>query len=271
MSALFGILLLALGFGTPALAATPPLEFGLFPNLTPRVLLETYRPLADFLAARIGRPVALSTAPDFRTFAANTARGDYDLLVTAPHLAWLAQRDAGYRPILRYREPVRGLLVVRSDSPIASPAELAGRQVATADPLAIVVMAMQARLAGVDARFVNAQTHNNAALRVFNRDADAAILGEQPFRQLPDAVRKGLRVIDTTPPLSSQMVLVHPRVAPGEAVAIRRALAEWAETPDGRTFMARGGFGGFAPIAGDDVRAFRPYAAELARRLGGTQ
>ena len=36
------------------------------------------------------------------------------MLLTAPHLAWLARQDAGYQPLLKYAEPVRGLLVVKS-------------------------------------------------------------------------------------------------------------------------------------------------------------
>ncbi len=255
------------------LAGQMPLIFGVFPNLSPKVLVETYRPLADFLQDRLYRHVEIYSAPDFKTFIANTAHGEYDLLLTAPHLAWLARQRAGFRPLLKYAQPVRGMLVVRADSPIQSPVQLHGKRIATADPLAVVTMAMlaQLRVQGLDpgstVQITNAQTHNNAAMRVFNGEADAAILGIQGFSHLPADVKEGLRVIDETPPLSSQVFLTHPRVRDQEALAIRRALLDWAATPEGKAFMERGGFGGFAELDGQELRAVRPYALEVQEKL----
>lgn len=271
----FRLLAVAIFLLLPALtlAGQKPLIFGVFPNLSPKMLIETHRPLADFLQDRLHRHVEIYSAPDFKTFIANTAHGEYDLLLTAPHLAWLARQDAGFRPLLKYAQPVRGVLVVRTDSPIQSPVQLHGKRIATADPLAVVTMAMlaQLRVQGLDpgstVQITSAQTHNNAAMRVFNGAADAAILGAQAYRHLPAEVRAGLRVIDETSPLSSQMFLTHPRVREQEALAIRRALLDWAAAPEGKAFMERGGFGGFAELDGQELRAFEPYAREVQEKL----
>lgn len=269
---LVGLFALSL-FSSRAFAEQSPLIFGVFPNLTPKVLVETYRPLADFLQDRLQRRVEIYSAPDFRTFAANTARGDYDLLLTAPHLAWLARQDAGYRPLLKYAEPVHGVLVVRADSPIQSPAQLRGRLIAVADSLAVVVMAMQAQLRAVGLapgsaiQMENAQSHNNAAMRVFSGGVEAAILGAQPYRRLPAEVQSGLRILAETPPLSSQMFLTHPRLREQEALAVRQMLLVYAATSEGRAFMERGGFGGFAELDGRELLAFKTYALEVRAKL----
>lgn len=260
-------------FTSPAFAGQSPLIFGVFPNLTPKVLVETYRPLADFLQDRLHRRVEIYSALDLRTFAANTARGDYDLVLTAPHLAWLARQDAGYRPLLKYAEPVRGVLVVRADSPIQTPAQLRGKRVAIADPLAVVVMAMRAQLraqgfaSGSAIQIENAQSHNNAAMRVFSGGVEAAILGAQEYRRLPAEVQSGLRILAETPPLSSQMFLSHPRVREQEALAVRQMLLSYAATSEGRVFMERGGFGGFAELDGRELSAFKPYTLEVRAQL----
>jgi phosphonate transport system substrate-binding protein len=257
-------------------AAAAPLVFGIFPNLTPKVLIETYRPLADALEANLGRPVELYTAPDFARFAAATRRGEFDLVLTAPHLAWRARRDSGYRPILKYARPVRGILAVKTGSAVSAVQQLRNKRVAAASPLALTVMAMEQQLTaaglvpGSDFITINAESHSNAAMQAYAGAAgaaDAAILGEQPFRQLPAEVRAGLTILAETPPLSGQVFLTHPRLSDAEAQAIHRALLRYAETPQGRRFIAHGGFGGLVRLDGRELQNFKRYPLETQRLL----
>jgi len=272
---LAGVTALSAYASAPALlhADPPPLIFGAFPNLSAKLLIETYRPVADALQKQLGRPVELYSAPDFKTFVARTRGGEYDILLTAPHLAWLARQDAGYRPLLKYAEPVRGLLIVKDDSPIQGIEQLRGNTLAISDPLALVVIAMLDRIQsrglnpGVDFTTENAHTHSNAAIRVFNGAAAAAIIGSQPFRHMPPEVKAHLRVIAETPPLSSQVFLTHPRLSDAEALAIKQALLTYASTSEGRAFMEHGGFGGLAELDGRELREFRSYAEQVEQAL----
>ena len=270
----FAWLLLGLAVLRPGWAAdASPLVFGVFPNLTAKQVIETYRPLADALEKHVQRRVLLYTARDFRTFAMRTSKGEYDLLLTAPHLAWLARQDAGYRPLLQYAKPVRGIAAVKHDAPFMAIGDLRNRTVAAADALAIVTLAMHDEMAvqglklDVDYRQLDAGTHSNAALQVITGRADAAIIGMQPYLKLPKSVRGQLRVLAETPPLSSQMFLAHPRVTNAEAEAIRLALLAFAATPRGQTFMQQGGFGSLVAVEGDELRAFRPYALRAQEML----
>lgn len=250
-----------------------PLVFGVFPNLSPRQIVETFRPMADALEQRLHRRVLLYSARDFRTFVARTRQGEYDILLTAPHLAWLARQDAGYRPLLKYTEPVRGLLVVRPDSPFYALEALRGRTIATADPHAVVVLALQDAMAAkglrrhMDYQTADAVTHTNAAMQVINGRADAAMMGLHPFRLLPPELRQQLRVLAETPPLSSQMYLAHPRLRDAEAQAVRQALLDFAATAEGQAFMQRGGYGSFVTVDGSELQAFRPYALQAQEML----
>jgi phosphonate transport system substrate-binding protein len=268
------VLGLALAFSlTCAGAAEQPLVFGIFPNMTAKQVVATYRPLAVALEKALHRPVVIYSARDFRTFAERTQHGEYDILLTAPHLAWLARQDVGYRPLLKYKQSTRGLLVVKADSAHLTPEALNGRIVATADPLAVAVMAVQAELAayglrsGTDYRSTDAGTHYNAVMQVVNGRADAAVLGMHPYLLLPPDVRRQLRVLVQSPPLSSLMYLTHPRIRDREAEAIRTALQAFAATPEGRRFMERGGYGGFTTVDGNELRAFRPYALQAQDML----
>jgi len=256
-----------------ARAEPPPLSFGIFPKMPARQLIETYQPLARALEKSLNRRVVIHSARDFRTFAQRTAGGEYDLLLTAPHLAWLAQKDAGYRPLLKYATPIQGLLVVRADSPHRSPESLKGRTLARADALAISALAAQVELAahglraGVDYHVTEAGTHTNAAMQVIQQRAEAAALGLHTYRLLAPELRAQLRVLLESPPLSSKMFLAHPRLRDGDVQALRNAMLAFAATPEGQAFMARSGFGGFAPVDGEDLRAFQPHALEAQRLL----
>lgn len=270
------LLLTCLLFCTPlARADLPPLSFGVFPNLSARQVVESYRPLARALERSLKREVVIYSARDFRTFAQRTARGEYDILLTAPHLAWLARQDAGYRPLLKYATPTHGLLVVHKDSLIHEPGALRGKTLARADALAVTVLAIQAELAarglraGVDYPLRDAGTHNNAVMQVINKRADAAALGMHPYRLLAPDLRAQLRVLIESPPVSSLMYLTHPRLRDSEAQAIRKAMLAFATSPEGRAFMKRGGYGGYAAVDGQELRAFRPYALEVQELLRG--
>lgn len=274
--ALPGVLLLAMGI-QPAFGADKPLAFGVFPNMTTRQIVEIYHPLADALEKRLQRRVVIYSARDFKTFVERTREGEYDILLTAPHLAWLARQEAGYRPLLKYSQPVRGLLVVKSDSLFDAPEALRGRTIATADAIAIAVLAIHAKLAehglrrNIDYQTTDSGTHTNAMMQVVNGRADAAMLGLHPYNLLPPELRRQLRVLAETPPLSSVMYLTHPRLRDAEAHAVRRALLEFAATPVGQAFMQNGGYDGFSDTDGRELRAFRPYALQAQDILRTTR
>lgn len=272
LAALAACALLVLA-GVPVAAAQPPLVLGVFPHLTPRQIIETYHPLAQALESGMGRPVALFSAPDFRTFIERTRHGEYDLVLTAPHLAWLAQQGPGYRPLLKYARSPRGLLVVRTDSPFDRPATLRGRSIATSDASALAVLAIQETLAehglerGVDYRTVEAGSHLNAVMQVVNGRAAAAVLGLHPYRLMPPDLRQPLRVIAETPPLSGLTFLAHPRLSEPGMQAIRRTLLGFGTSPAGRAFLQRGDYGGFAAADGSELHAFRDYAQQVQGML----
>ncbi len=261
----------------PAFGTGRPLVLGVFPHLTAKQIVEAYRPVADILEKQLNRDVVIYSARDFKTFVERTRQGEYDILLTAPHLAWLARQDAGYRPLLKYAQPVYGLLVVRADSPFADVEALRGRTIATPDPIAVVVLALHAELAGkglrqgVDYRTVSSGSHLNSAMQVINRRTDAAIMGLHPYNLMPPELRQQVRIVAQTPPLSSLMYLAHPRLRDAEARAVRKALLHFATLPEGRAFMREGSYSGLVDVDGSELQSFHPYALQVQQLLRTSQ
>jgi phosphonate transport system substrate-binding protein len=270
--------LLLIAGSHPAISAPPaPLVFGVFPHLPARQMVEAYRPLAYELEKQLHRRVVIYSARDYQTFATRTRLGTYDIILTAPHLAWLARQEAGYRPLLKYAQPVHGLLVVKADSVFDSAKALRGRIIATSDPTALAVMAIQAEMsrqgiqADTDYRTVESGTHLNAVMQVLNGRAEGAMLGMHAYMLMPPNVRQQLRVLIETPPLSSLMYLTHPRLRDAEVLFIHKAMLRFEASSEGQAFMQHGGYGGFSNTDSSELHAFRPYALQAQKMLQNTR
>lgn len=123
---------------TGGLAAEPLLKFGvgLFqPNRDKND--ATYRPLADYLAARLNRPVVLRTVDSWEGLAKSLANGETDIALMGPWGYVLANNEAGSQvvaSILYDNKPeYHAIIVTHPDSGIQTVADLKGRTFAFGD------------------------------------------------------------------------------------------------------------------------------------------
>ena len=134
---LFASLLLA-SAAAPALAAEPPLKFGVGLFQPDRERNDaTYRPLAEHLAQRLGRPVELRTVDTWEGLAKSLANGETDLALMGPWGYVLANHAAGAQvvsTILYEGKPEYfAIMITHPDSGIRSLADLKGRSFAFGD------------------------------------------------------------------------------------------------------------------------------------------
>jgi phosphonate transport system substrate-binding protein len=256
-----------------ALAGSGEFNFGVFPQLSARVLAETFQPMADYLGNALKQPVILESAPDFFTFHARTLNREYDLVFTAPHMAWLAWKEGGYKPILTYAEPAQGYVVVRVDSPYRQLQDLRGKTIAIPDPNAVIniriekIMAKAGLDMGRELKVIEVGSHTNAATHVNEKRADAAIVGRFPFLRLPKEVRGNLRIIAETPALPSLTFLVHPRATPAREQAIRQVIESFMQSEAGKTFLQKTGSGGVRPLKKNELQQVENDAQEFNQRF----
>lgn len=270
-------LLMAVTLSLPTLvgAEEPALVLGLHPNISARTVIDMYQPLRQYLEQALKRPVQLYTAPDFQTYVQRTLKGEYDVAVTAPHLAHMAQR-AGYVTLFHYAKELKGVIIVAKDSPIKDVTDLRGKTVALPDPLTIIsIMGIEylrahQLVAGRDVNLFSARSHNNAAIAVERAQVAAAIIGSVPYEQLPAALRAQLRIIAETESVPSQFIIAAERLPAAVRERVRTALTEFAATDGGRQWLDTNGFGGLKPATADALRRLAPYskAAEAMLERG---
>ena len=137
ISRLFAVLALGL-FAAAAFAAEPPLKLGVGLFQPDREKNDaTYRPLADYLAAKLKRPVELRTVDSWEGLAKSLANGETDLALMGPWGYVLANHQAGAQVIstILYdgKPEYFAIMVTHPTSGINSPADLKGRTFAFGD------------------------------------------------------------------------------------------------------------------------------------------
>jgi phosphonate transport system substrate-binding protein len=253
------------------------LEFGVFPYLSARALLASYAPLKRFLEVQLRQTVQFSTAPNLRSFNERTLRGDYDLVMTPPHLARLAQLRSGYVPTNVYTRPLRAIFAVAKHSAIVDVQQLRGKVVVVPDRLAMVTfMAVhflreQGLQPNIDYTLRISTSHTSAAYAVANGEGDVVITEVAVLeKSLPAEVRERLRSMLAVGRLPYVMFLAHPRLGLEKIDRLREAFVAFAnDAVEGRTFIEATGFEGIRAATEADMQAVDPYMPALNALLEG--
>lgn len=88
------------------------ITIGIAPHSSTRVILESHQDLRLFIEKYFDRPVRIVTAKNFSEFSKRSNEGTfYDLVLTSPNLAVLAQRMGSYTPIMTYKKGLSTIIL----------------------------------------------------------------------------------------------------------------------------------------------------------------
>jgi phosphonate transport system substrate-binding protein len=215
--------------------------FGVVSQFEPRRMFAIWQPIIDELERRTGDRYKLTIPLTITEFEQKLDRGEFDFVYANPYHIMRVYPRQGYIPLVRDSVPLRGIVVVRKDSPVEGPRDLAGKLLAVPSPNSIggslLIRADLDRLFGVRVRIINVKTHSSAYLNALNGLADAAGGVEKTLAEQDPAVRNGLRVIYTTREMPSHPIAAHPRIDKSVREAVRKALLDMAATATGRTML----------------------------------
>lgn len=247
----------------------PELRIGILPYMSTERLMARYTPLRIYLQRALQRPVRLTTAPTFASYLERARHYEYDLYLTAPHFAVLAETESQYRRVSHFQRELDASFVVRQDAPVRTLADLKGKRVTTPDPLAIVTLMGEEALrhAGLEidktVEVVHAPSHNAAVLAVANGQADAAVMSTSVYESMPADIRARVRVIDRTPMVPNIMFMASPKSVDSDYQAIKSAVANFGTSEEGKAFFQETGYIGMTPVSDLDMDRVRPYANAL--------
>jgi len=267
------VLVLALGPSAWA-SDKSPLTLGVFPYVTPVQLAAFHTPLKDYLAAGLGRPVTLVTAPDFTSFIDRTRDGQYDIVVTAPHLGRLAETRDGYKRVVQTSHTVQGFFLARKDSGINKIGDLKGKTVMIAQKVSIVYQMAEHTLRenglvpGESVTIIETRTHNNAMHAPLRGEADASVTGKLLWYVLDDAQKEQMRVIGTSSEAPGFLVMAHPRLPAQDIEKIKKLLLDFHLKPGSESYFTTNGYEKFQAVDDRAMKGLDPYIQIFLKPAG---
>jgi phosphonate transport system substrate-binding protein len=260
MKLLLSTVALLLALLRPTWAAPPgtTLNMGIFPYLSPSQMVEQLEPLRQHVEATLGMPVSLASAPDFLSFVERTQKGEYDLVVTAPHMARLAQKRDGWQVVALSGQQTATAILVGKDSNIHKLEDLRGKRMAVGSSRSVTYLLAEEALAkrglklGRDVTVVETATFSNVVQSVLVGDAEAGatptLLWDKWVHANTEQHAKLREIFRAPPPNPHSFIVMLPPKAPAATVdKLRKALLDFGATPAGREFLQKSQFQSFIP------------------------
>ena len=224
------------------------LTIGVLPNISADKLMAQYEHMKHYLEGLNTQKITINTSPNFKAFFESTMNGEYDLAISAPHFARVAQLDRGLIPLLIYEPRISALLITPADRPLASAAELRGKVVAFANPQSLVAMygrqwlGQQGLQAGKDYEVKGPRTDLGVGRMMLTGEASAAIMSNGEFRALPPEESARLKISQTIARMPNFVVLANPRLNRALQARLKTQLKGFlANQDDGAAFASATG------------------------------
>ncbi len=218
-----------------------PYPFGVLNHRSVIHTAEYWNPILDWVSRRSGVPLVLKIARSANETTDMAVRGELAFAYTN-HL-FTPQRDKlGYTVLARQEgEGIRGQIVVRADSPTQRLTDLAGQQVAFANPYGftgyfVPYDALLKADVGVTPVFAGTQEAAMAMLkhgRVAAAGVNSQVMADYARREGFD-----YRVLWQSEPYYDLAVMAHPAVPVAVREAVREALVAMRTDPEGRRVLA---------------------------------
>ncbi|OEZ97551.1 phosphate/phosphite/phosphonate ABC transporter substrate-binding protein [Duganella sp. HH101] len=235
--------------------------FGVVPQESASQLAANWSPVLAALSDKSGIKLSFATAPDVPTFERRLAAGEYDFAYMNPYHFVVYHAKPGYRALARAKgERIRGVLVVRKDSPVREMKDLAGATLAFPTPAAFgATLLVQAELRRQHLPFKAAfvKSHNSVYRGVVKGLYPAGGGVPRTLDLLDPDISRELRVVWTSQPYTSHAIATRPQLDPAVRSRVLAAMMQISLEPAQLKLLAEIGFDGFEPAQDqdwDDVR-----------------
>lgn len=256
------LLLVTLLAGGTAQAADKVLTFGIVPQQAASKLARLWGPILAHLSEQTGYRLVFKTAPNIPTFEQRVARGEYDIAYMNPYHFTVFNEKPGYRAIARQsNKRIKGIIVVRKDSPLAKLDELDGKQLAFPAPAAFAASVLprselEKRGISITPKYVS--SHDSVYRSVAKGLFPAGGGIQRTLNNVSPKVREQLKVLWTTAGYTPHAIAAHPDMEQATFDAVRSALLGLNDSQKGRDLLASIKFKGIESAADedwDDVRS----------------
>ena len=241
MSRLIILLCLLLPVPTWAQAAEQQFSFGVVPQQSAKRLAKLWSPIFNYIYKETGIRLRFATAKNIPEFEKRLAEGAYDFAYMNPYHFTVFNQAPGYKAVaVRDKQPIRGIVVVRKDSPLSRLTELEGKNLAFPSPAAFAASVLPR--AELDKQNISYQkqyvsSHDSVYLNVAKGLFAAGGGVNRTFNNTTPEVREQLKVLWQTDAYTPHAIAAHPDVDPALREKLGMALSKMHENAEGKALL----------------------------------
>jgi len=263
----------------PAGLDVPVYRFAIHPLHNPQKLSAAYQPLVDHLNRQIpGVRIELEASRDYQVYEQKFRDREPAFLLPNPWQTLQAIK-VGYHVIAMAgdAEDFRGAFAVRRDSGIKTPADLRGRMVSYPSHTALAAAVMPQYYLHTHGIDINRDIQNvyvgsqeSSIMNAYLGKSAAGATWPPPWRLFQrdhPAEAAQLELVWETPPLLNNSVMVRDDVPVAVREAVRKALVELGETPEGMAILGGMETARFHPADDASYDAVRDYIARFEQEV----
>ena len=198
---------------------------------------QTFKPLADYIAAITGRVCIIRTPPNFPAYWEAVRHNRYDLAFDAPPFTDYRIHKFGFTAIVKTPDTSSYSLLMRDDARSPDPMSLVGKRVATLGLASIGTLRLNALFPNPYRQpvVVEVSTSDDGLEMLTARKVDAAFL---PTAGLGKRLRgRGGAIVLTTEPIPRLVLSASPRLPSDLADKIRSSLLQANGVDSGRAML----------------------------------
>lgn len=231
-----GVVLLAVHVSSARGEEAKPLHFGVINQRSVSLIAQSWNPILAYVSRKAGVPLVLKVGKTASETTDMTERGEHAFAYTN-HMFTPERGKIGYRVILRLQgEPIRGVIVVREDSPFRSVHDLKGQSVAfpSRDAFVGYWLPMDYLLkSGIEVREIFAG-NQEGAMSQLQFGQSAAAVNKKLLDQYSSREDLRFRVIWTSEPYLDIPVMAHPGLPAKLVETVRDAFIGMSHDPEGQ-------------------------------------
>lgn len=260
----------------PSLFATTPdnkpMVLGVAPYLSANQIMEQFSPLREYIEETLGQKLTLISAPDVMSFVNRTSKGEYDLILTGPHMGRFAQQRDGWQNIAQSSQKIATVLLVRHTSKIKQLEDLRGKKMAIGARHSITYLLAEEALAqseiilGKDIEVINTASFSNVVQSVLLGETDVGAIPTMLWDncKLNEDDRRQLRVIYRAKPTTPFiLVMANPKTDQATIRRLTESLLHFKDTPKGAAFFQKTQLESFLPLDEATMKEIDPYVHVL--------
>lgn len=236
----------------------------------PVEMIKRMTPLTTYIAKHIGQEVQFRPAPNMDTAVTDLGDGTVQMAYMTPFAYITAHKKYQaiplVSPLTQGKATFNLLVVVQKNSTIKSLEDLKGKRFAFGDPMALLQPAVLLE-AGVQKQdfsaFAYLKHYDNIAKAVLLGDFDGGIMKDTVYDKFQ---AQGLRVVYTSPPLTSYVFVVSPTLSVAMQNKLKNALLSLNQaTPEAKSALKTldQGYNGFQISIDKDYDKERALIARL--------